>query len=159
MLDPIDKKLLILLQEDGQTPYHQLAKKIKIAPSTVHFRIKRLMAKGIIERFMAIVNPEKIGCPAISYIGINVAPLRMKSIAQQLTQYEEVQIVGTSSGSHDFILKVIMPSERALWMFINTKLRVIEGIEKEIHVSTLLDIYKNTHKIPLTCPDLEPQKP
>ena len=60
-LDRIDKGLLKILQDDARITYAEIAKKLGIAESTVRFRVKRLVDRGIITRFTALINPRKAG--------------------------------------------------------------------------------------------------
>jgi len=149
-MDEIDKEILYLLQEDDKIQYQKIAEKLNIGPSTVHYRIKKLMKKGIIKKFSAIIDPEKVGYTTIAVLGLNVDPLKMDEIAKKLTIYDEVQVVTTSSGDHDIILQITARDGKHLWRFINENIKTIDGVDKKIHVSSFLDIYKNTTTIKFT---------
>ncbi len=149
VMDDIDKKILNILQENDKTQYQRIAKQLDLGASTVHYRIKKLLQNGIITNFSAIIDPEKVGYSTSAVIGLNVDPLKMHDIARQLTEHNEVQLVTTSSGDHDIILNILAKDGKHLWRFINEHIKPIEGVEKKIHVSTYLDIYKRTNMINL----------
>jgi len=146
-MDEIDKKILMILQKNDKTQYQKIAQELNIGASTVHYRIKKLAKNNIITNFSAIVDPEKIGFSTTAVIGLNVDPLRMHHIAQELTNYEEVQVVTTTSGDHDIILQVLAKDGKHLWRFINEYIKPIQGVEKKIHVSSFLDVYKRTNLV------------
>jgi Lrp/AsnC family transcriptional regulator, regulator for asnA, asnC and gidA len=148
-MDDIDKKILNILQENDKTQYQRIAKQLDLGASTVHYRIKKLIKNGIITNFSAIIDPEKVGYATSAVIGLNVDPLKMHDISQQLTIHDEVQLVTTSSGDHDIILNILSKDGKHLWRFINEHIKPIDGVEKKIHVSTYLDIYKRTNMINL----------
>ena len=148
-MDAIDRQILNILQEDDKTPYAKISEKLGIGISTVHFRIKRLMGKGVIRAFSATVDPEGVGYRSQAWIGLSVDPLKMQEIAKLLAQYDEVQLVATSTGDHDMVVQVMAKDEKDLWRFINEKIKPKPGIEKHFHVSSFLDIYKQTHAIKL----------
>ena len=148
-MDDIDKKILNILQENDKTQYQRIAKQLDLGASTVHYRIKKLIRNGIITNFSAIIDPEKVGYATSAVIGLNVDPLKMHDIARQLTTHVEVQLVTTSSGDHDIILNILSKDGKHLWRFINEHIKPIDGVEKKIHVSTYLDIYKRTNIINL----------
>lgn len=152
-MDDIDKKILNILQKNDKTQYQRIAKQLNLGASTVHYRIKKLLQNGIITSFSAIINPEKVGYGTSAVIGLNVDPLKMHEIARQLTTYDEVQLVTTSSGDHDIIINILAKDGKHLWRFINEHIKPIEGVEKKIHVSTYLDIYKRTNMINLKTND------
>ena len=148
-MDEIDKKVLNELQQDDKLQYKKIADKLKIAASTVHARVKKMVDSGIIERFSAIVDPEKVGYNTTSWIGLNVDPKKMDEVANKLTQFEEVQLVCTASGDHDLLVKTIAKNDKELWRFINKKIKTLDGIEKKFDVSSFLDVYKRSNMIKL----------
>jgi len=152
-MDDIDHKILNILQRNDKTQYQKIADELNLGASTVHYRIKKLIKNGVITNFSAIINPEKVGYSTTAVIGLNVDPLKMHDIARQLTKYDEVQIVTTSSGDHDLIIEILAKDGKSLWRFINEHIKTIEGVEKKIHVSTFLDVYKRTCTIKLTPED------
>jgi len=148
-MDEIDKKILNILQEDSTISYQKIASKLTVGSSTIHYRIQKLIKQGIITHFSAIVNPEKIGYKNIAVIGLNVDPLKMYEIAEQLAGYKEVLSVASTTGNHDIILQVICKDGKHLWKFINDHIKTINGVDKKIHVSSFLEIYKRSHIIRL----------
>jgi Lrp/AsnC family transcriptional regulator for asnA, asnC and gidA len=148
-MDEIDKKILMILQKNAKTQYQKIAEELDIGASTVHYRIQNFLKHNVITSFSAIIKHEKVGFNTTAVIGLNVNPLKMHEIAQDLTNYDEVQIVTTSSGDHDIILQVLAKDGRHLWRFINEHIKPIEGVEKKIHVSSFLDVYKRTNIVHL----------
>ena len=71
----------------------------------------------------------------------------MNEIANQIASFDETQLVAISSGDHDIIAQIVAKDEKSLWNFINIKIKTINGINSQIHVSNFLDIYKSTHSI------------
>ena len=146
-MDDIDKKILNILQENDKTQYQVIAEELGLGASTIHYRIKKLISQGIITSFSAIIDPEKIGYATTAVLGLNVDPLKMHEIALALTAFDEVQVVTTSSGDHDIILQILAKDGKHLWRFINEHIKPMDGVEKKIHVSTFLDVYKRTTMI------------
>lgn len=67
-LDPIDLRLLDLLQGDASRSNQALAEAAGVAPATAHRRVRRLHALGLIERVVAQLSPERLaaaGCPQL----------------------------------------------------------------------------------------------
>lgn len=142
MMDQTDKKILNILQENDKLSYHKIAKILRMSASTVHSRVKKLKENGIIKSFSAIIEPKKAGYNTMALVGITANATKMTEVAKALTQYNEVQIVSTSTGDHDLIILVIAKEEKDLWRFINQKVKTIDGINGRIDVSSFLDVYK-----------------
>ena len=149
-IDETDKKILNILQKNDKVSYRELADKLKLAASTIHNRVKKMVDEEIIKQFGAIVDPAKIGYNTIALIGLSVDPIKMNDIADTIASYEETQLVAISSGDHDIIAQIIAKDEKALWNFINIKIKPIIGLKSQIHVSNFLDIYKSTHSIKIS---------
>lgn len=123
-IDDVDKHLLALLQSDASQSNLTLAEQARISPPTCLRRIKRLQEAGLIERQIAILNPEKMaatigfGLTAIVEITLD------RQDAQALEQFEArvagdaaVQQCYRVSPGPDFVLVVHaanMPAYQAL---------------------------------------------
>ncbi len=68
MIDEIDAKILDLLQTDGRLTNAAIAEKVGLTTSTVYERIKKLEKKEIIQRYVAVVDPQKLGKPITAFI-------------------------------------------------------------------------------------------
>ncbi len=60
-LDQQDKKLLHTLSEDASLTYVELVTKTKLTPDIVHYRLPKLIEKGIIIKFFPELNLPKLG--------------------------------------------------------------------------------------------------
>jgi len=60
-LDQTDRSLLSTLQRDCRIPLQEVAKKLGVPKSTVHYRIKKLEQEGVIEGYHARVNAAQLG--------------------------------------------------------------------------------------------------
>jgi Lrp/AsnC family transcriptional regulator for asnA, asnC and gidA len=146
-IDETDKEILNILQENNKISYRELAERLQLAASTIHNRVQKMIEEEIIKQFGAIVDPVKIGYNTIALVGLSVDPVKMNEIAEIIASYDETQLVAISSGDHDIIAQIIAKDEKSLWNFINIKIKTINGIKPQIHVSNFLDIFKSTHSI------------
>ena len=146
-MDEIDKKILKILQENYRISYQELSIKLGKAASTIHNRVQNMVNEGIIKEFDTIIDPFKVGFKAIAVLGISVDALRIHEVAKEIASFKQVQLVATSTGDHDLIVRIIEKDEKSLWRFIKNKIKTIEGVKPEMDVSSFIDIYKMTHKI------------
>ena len=112
-LDEVDKQLLALLQSDASQSNQALSEQTRISPPTCLRRIKRLQEAGLIERQIAILNPEKMA----SVVGFGLTAIVEITLdrqdAQSLEQFETrvaddpaVQQCYRVSPGPDFVLVV-----------------------------------------------------
>lgn len=148
-MDDIDRRILNLLQDNYRVSYQELSNKIGMAASTIHNRVQNMLDSGIIKEFDTLIDPFKIGYETVAMLGLSVDPLKISEVANKLASYEQIQLVVTTTGDHDIIAKVIEKNEKALWRFINEKVKTIKGVRSQMDVSSFIDIFKMTHKIKL----------
>lgn len=60
VLDSIDLQLLAQLQRDASLSNQELAERVHTSPPTCLRRVKRLRDAGLIERQVALINPERL---------------------------------------------------------------------------------------------------
>jgi DNA-binding Lrp family transcriptional regulator len=60
-LDEIDKRILRALQRDGRMPNNELARLVGLSPSPCLRRVRLLEDAGVIDRYVAVLDPAKVG--------------------------------------------------------------------------------------------------
>ena len=147
-IDVVDKSIIEILQRDSRAPYAEIARRVGRAESTVRYRVKRLLQRGVITRFTILVSPEKIGLPVTSIVMIKTRPGGMEEIFGKISSMREALHVMQSTGEYD-ILTVLNTRDLSHLNSIENDLRGTPGI-KDVVVRVA------TGKIKIEY-DLEPQ--
>jgi len=71
-LDAIDRRLLKALQSNARMPNAELAKLVGLSPSPCLRRLKILENKGVIERYVVLLDQEQVGLPVSVFISIKL---------------------------------------------------------------------------------------
>jgi DNA-binding Lrp family transcriptional regulator len=71
-LDPTDLKLLALLQDDASISNQALAERAGTSPATALRRVRRLVEEGVIERRVALLNPDVLGAGLTALVEITL---------------------------------------------------------------------------------------
>jgi Lrp/AsnC family leucine-responsive transcriptional regulator len=107
IVDRIDARILDLLQADGRRTYADIGAEIGISGPSVHERVKKLEARGVIRGYQAIVDPSSIGLGILAYTSVTQAP---GSIGTDLTgefaAIPEVEACHHVAGAADYLLKI-----------------------------------------------------
>lgn len=115
-IDPLDRYILKILQEDSRTPFTKIAEDIsdelrkqgelkeneKIPDTTIHFRVKKLKDNNIIKRFSIDISPKTIGYDLIGLVKINIGGHiikkislnRAEKISKELAEDRKIVFVG-----------------------------------------------------------------
>lgn len=151
-LDETDRKILRILQCNSDLTVKELAAKLHLSTSPTFERQKRLERDGYIERYMAVVNPHKVGN------GIMVlCNIRLKQHSQELIQefmdvvqnLEEITECYNTSGDYDFLIKVYAHDMKSYQQFMLNTLGTINCIGS-LHSIFVIDETKNTHGVPIS---------
>jgi len=151
-LDETDRKILRILQRNSDFTVKELAAKLHLSTSPTFERQKRLERDGYIERYMAVVNPHKVGN------GIMVlCNIRLKQHSQELIQefmdvvqnLEEITECYNTSGDYDFLIKVYAHDMKSYQQFMLNTLGTINCIGS-LHSIFVIDETKNTHGVPIS---------
>lgn len=150
-LDETDRKILRILQRNSDLTVKELAAKLHLSTSPTFERQKRLERDGYIERYMAVLNPRKVGN------GIMVlCNIRLKQHSQELIQefmdvvqnLEEITECYNTSGDYDFLIKVYAHDMKSYQQFMLNTLGTINCIGS-LHSIFVIDETKNTHGVPI----------
>jgi Lrp/AsnC family transcriptional regulator, leucine-responsive regulatory protein len=132
-LDSIDIKILALLQRDGSLSNVELARQVNLSPSPCLARVKALEAVGVIDRYVALANPLKLGLGLSVFINISLKEQSKAALArfeQLIVEQDEVMECYLMTGDSDYLIRVAVPDLPALEKFILEQLTPISGIEK-----------------------------
>lgn len=132
-LDALDRRILESLQQDASLTNQDLAEVVGLSPSACLKRVKRLRESGVIDRVVALLNPEAIG--ACLYMVVEVV---MKEDNKQFYQRFEKRVMEAPevkqcyfvTGECDFVLIVSVPDLDAFDRFCNSVLYADSNMQK-----------------------------
>lgn len=105
-IDEVNLKIINILKNDSSTPFVDIAKRIDVSDATVHQRIRRMIAAGIINKFTISVDNNLLGYDHMAFMGINISPGSADQIISDLLRIEEVLEMHELHGKFDLLLKI-----------------------------------------------------
>jgi DNA-binding Lrp family transcriptional regulator len=138
MLDDKDRKILRELERDCRQRTNAIAKATNIPVTTVHNRIKKLSSSGHINSFRAILDPNKLEKPLVSFVFVSLNRNSVekadsptdREIISKIASHAAVQEVHTVTGDWDLLLKIRAKDIGELEEIITTELREPKLIER-----------------------------
>jgi len=140
--DKIDKILIEELVDNGRISYVNLSKKVNLSRVSVKERIENMMSEGIIEKFSAIINSEKIGKNVSAFFDIDVTPNKLEEVAQNLANNTNVASIYQMTGPSTLHVHVLMEDFNKLETFINSELYSVHGVTR-VESQVLLKRFKS----------------
>lgn len=145
-LDATDKKLLKLLQEDSKRTTKELSLKLDLSVTAVYERIKKLERENIIEKYVALLNRNKIQKGFVVFCHLKLMQHTKEFISQfekEVIQLTEVLECFHVSGDYDYILKICVENMEEYREFMVTKLTTLQHIGST-HSTFMIGEVKNT---------------
>jgi len=130
-LDKIDEGLLRELKADGKATVKRLSEKLKLSPTPIYERIKKLERAGVIQSYTINVDEELIGKRLIAFAHISLRNHTKKLFAEleaNLLAIPDIIEVHAVSGSTDFIVKILVEDMDGYKDFIMDKLFDVPNI-------------------------------
>lgn len=149
--EPVKRRILMELQREGRLTNQELAERVGISASPCWRRVKELEGEGVIRRYAAILDPEKIGMPECVFTLINLEMHNRDSLQafeRAVRERPEILECYSITGDADFILKIQVPNIRAYERLLNDVIFRIPGVRHVKSSFTLREV-KNDTALPL----------
>lgn len=140
-MDDLDKALLALLVADARQPLSTLARKLKIARTTVQSRLERLEASGAIVGYTLKLGGEALRPLIRASVLVSIEPRNQVAILTRLRALPEIERAFTTSGRFDLLLQVAAPTTEQLDIVLDS-IGGLPGVrlsESLIHLTTRID--------------------
>lgn len=150
-LDKTDKDLLRLLQQDARLTTKELSHKLKLTPTPVYERVKKLEREGYIKNYVAQVNREKVGKGLMIFCNVSLKENSMlvtKKFEAEIASFDEVLECFKIAGNMDYLIKIIVNTIADYQDFINNKLGTLDMLSRATSSFVLSEV-KCTTSIPI----------
>jgi Lrp/AsnC family transcriptional regulator, regulator for asnA, asnC and gidA len=140
-LDPVNRRIIEILQREGRCPYTSIARELGISEAAVRARVQRLTDAGVLD-VVAVTNPLKLGFDVMALVGVQ-ANSDLGHVADVVSEWAETSYVVITSGSYDLLVEVVCEHNRHL-LDVVQRLREIDGV-KSTETFMYLDMVKMTY--------------
>jgi Lrp/AsnC family leucine-responsive transcriptional regulator len=107
MLDDRDRAILAALQEDGRATFADIGKRVGLAPSSAHERVRKLEQSGVIRGFRAELDAGAVGLLVTALISVTpLDPKQPDDLPDRVREFPEVEDCHSVAGAENYVLKV-----------------------------------------------------
>ncbi len=106
-LDSIDLLILGELQSNGRQPTSDIAERVGLSPSACHRRVKALEKAGVIQGYVAVLNPDLINRSLDVFVEISLSSQSMENITtfeRAVMTCPEVMSCHLMAGDADYLV-------------------------------------------------------
>ncbi|KAF0172828.1 MAG: AsnC family transcriptional regulator [Rhodobacteraceae bacterium] len=140
-MDELDRNILTLLGADARMSVATLARRLKVARSTIQARLERLETGGIIAGYTLKLGEAARQGRLRASVLLTIEPRSQAAILSRLKAVPEVERVFTTSGRFDLLLQIAASNTQVLDQVLDQigALTGVKSSESLIHLSTRLD--------------------
>lgn len=140
-MDDLDRNIIALLRADARLSLAMLARRLKVARSTIQARLERLEDSGTISGYTLKLgegaDPNRLRATVL----LTIEPRTQAAVLTRLKSISEVERVFTTSGRVDLLLQIACPNTQVLDQVLD-QIGAMTGVhssESLIHLSTKID--------------------
>jgi Lrp/AsnC family transcriptional regulator, leucine-responsive regulatory protein len=150
-MDAIDRRILRVLQRNARISNVDLAKEVGLSPSPCLRRVKLLEEAGVISRYVAVLDPEKVGAALTVFVRVwfktQDAQVTLQ-FAEAMDRLPEVMECYLTTGECDAVLRVVTADLHSYWRFQAdhlTRIPSVMNVKTDVPMETL----KRSFELPL----------
>jgi Lrp/AsnC family transcriptional regulator, leucine-responsive regulatory protein len=148
-LDPIDYKLIDLLQRDARMTQLEMAAAVGLSQPAVAERLRKLEQEEVITGYSARVDGKKLGKDIIAFIGVRIEhPRYNEGFGKRILSIPDVLECHRITGPDSYLLKVVTEDTQSLDRLISDLLRHITGVTRTLTTVVTSSIKEGSHITP-----------
>ncbi len=138
--DPLDCKMIRLLQKDGRMSNTAMAQALGISEYTVRTRLKKILDSGII-RIVAVGNPIDLGFEISGNLKIRIDLNKTDEVIHELAGIDQLIWIALTTGGTDIDVDFAVRSMKELHDLIFNKISKVKGV-LSTETSLMVDLIK-----------------
>src|SRR4051795_10195533 len=119
-MDAIDRKILGVLQEDASLSVAEVGNRVGLSSTPCWKRIQKLEAEGVIQKRVAVVDPDKVGLGVSVFVAIETGDHSeewLSRFADAVSAMPEVLEFYRMAGDVDYMLRVVVTDMQSYDVF------------------------------------------
>jgi Lrp/AsnC family transcriptional regulator len=150
-LDPLDWKLLALLQADATLTVAALAERVNLSQNACWRRVKLLEEAGFIRGRVALLDPDLLGVGVTVFVSLKLvehAPEALEGFARTVASMPEALEFYRITGEFDYVLKLQVADIAA---YDRVYKRLIQSVRlADVRAFFAMEVLKRTTALPLS---------
>jgi len=151
-IDRLDRRILDLLQREGNLPVAEVAARTGLSTTTCWRRIQQLEQSGVIRGRVALLDRAALGLDVTIFAHVKLSSQGRDAIAAFATAIRdrpEVLDCYTTMGEWDFMLRVVTRDIKAFEAFYLDHLSKLPNVQS-INSSVAVTVIKETTVLPIS---------
>lgn len=114
-MESLDRKIVVALAQDSSLPLSDFAGQLDVPSSTLHQRVRKLEARGVITGYRAQIDKRQVGLKTNALISLTpIDPAAPDDVVEKVSAIEEIESCWSVAGVESYIVKVAVAEPEAL---------------------------------------------
>ena len=149
MLDPVDRQILALLQDNARIPQAEIARTVGLAPSAVLERVRKLEARGVVRDYVTVLNPRALDQRLLAFVAVRTTDRPGEArVSDTLAAIPEVLEAHQVAGDDCLLLKIRARDPEHLSQILRERIGSVEGV-RSTRTTIVLETIKESPRLPL----------
>jgi len=118
-IDPMNVRILNILQQDGRATTAEIARRMKRAESTIKERIGLMEKAGVIKGYTAIVDKAALGYTTQALIFCNIPSELIDQVDEKLLEIKNVLRLYHMTGERRCVIKIVTKKNEEVWNLVH----------------------------------------
>ncbi len=146
-IDATDRAILVELNSDARQSHREIARRLKISPTTVSARIQRLEEEGVIGGYIPVLDDERLGYDLWATIGIRISKGRLREVEERLARDMRAYAIFDVTGEYDALVLGRFRDRRDLDRFVKHTLQ--DPFVERSNTQVVLNRVKEERRVPI----------
>lgn len=146
-LDAVDAAILDHLQREGRMPNAELAERVGLSPSACHRRVRALEGAGVIARYVALVDADRVGRGLVVVTLVTLENQRretMEAFERAVAEVSEVMDCYLMTGAEDYLLRIAVSDARGYERLHRERLSGLPGVARLVSNIAMRRVFART---------------
>ncbi|MEM4390113.1 MAG: Lrp/AsnC family transcriptional regulator [Candidatus Micrarchaeia archaeon] len=103
-LDATDRRILELLGQDARASFRDMARALRLSPSTILMRVRKMQEEGVLKGFVPLIDLKKLGYGVTVAISVKARGGRLEEVEKEIAQLPNVMAVYDITGEWDVLV-------------------------------------------------------
>jgi Lrp/AsnC family leucine-responsive transcriptional regulator len=130
MLDPIDEKILRVLEKDARVSFNELAEQVGLSKTPSWARVRELERQKIITAYRAEIDPARVGLALHAFVQVTISGPKAGEFERAIVHHPSVLECYTTAGQGDYLLHILVPGIEALDTLLREEISRMPGVER-----------------------------
>ena len=132
-MDKFETEILSFLQLNGRASFQEVGEVAGLSLSACHKRVKALEKDGVIERYAAIVNEDRIGLRTSTYVQVRLKDQQQETLdafEAQVVTHPEIMDCVLMAGDWDYLIRILCNGVQDYERIHHDILTALPGVER-----------------------------